>query len=998
MRLPATIFFLTACAPAFLWAGPVDFQRDVQPLFAEYCLECHGPDKAKGGLALNTREATLKELKSGDRAVVPGHLEDSALLSRLVTTDDDEVMPPKDKAKRPKPAEIETLRRWVAEGAPWGVHWAYRPIARPPVPGPGQPIDAFVRDRLAAEKIAPSPEADRFTLIKRVSYDLLGLPPTPEEVAAFVKDEAPDAYARLVDRTLASPHYGERWGRHWLDQARYADSDGYEKDSPRPDAWRYRDWVIESFNHDQPFDQFTIEQLAGDLLPNPTPEQILATAFHRQTLTNREGGVDQEQFRVEAVFDRTETTGSVWLAHTVGCARCHNHKYDQISQAEYYRLFAFFNNADEGSAKVGLSRGELNAFEIKNAAYAAKLRELQGKLANAREPLTGKIPAWEKETLTRLAAVSSKPVKAQPAEIVSVSGKGRATTFQKQADGSWLVGGKQENKDGYTMEVDLPAGLISGLQIEVLPDESLPKSGPGRAPNGNFVLTELAIRSGANTIGLHSPKADFSQKGWDVAGLIDSLPETGWGILPQVGKAHQATVQFVHPIAADQPRRVTITLAHDYTGGNHAVGRFRFQAMVGESEDSIAPANLRNLVKIGAEKWTGEDREKIVEWLGQTDPEAATAAATLASFEAGGPKQPVMDVRVIKQRKQPRETHIFHRGEFLSPTDPVTPGTLGVLPPLIARNGGAPDRLDLARWLISRENPLPARVAVNQIWMRLFGEGLVRTAADFGVRGDRPSHPELLDWLASEFVAQGWSRKTLIREIMLSETYRQSSDTRAELNDIDPRNVLLARQNRLRVEGEVVRDLHLAAAGLLSSKIGGPSVYPPMPPEIAALSYAGNFRWKTSEGADRYRRGMYTFFKRTAPYPDLMTFDCPDANVASIRRTVSNTPLQALTTLNADTFNEAARVLATRTLASAAPDDSARIVEAFQRCLVRPARKEETTLLLGLLRDARTYYSGHADDAKKMAGALAQGAVPELAAWTTVTRILLNTDEFITRE
>jgi hypothetical protein len=997
MRALLAVSLCILAAAASAGAAEIDFQSDVQPIFSEYCLECHGPDKAKGGLTLTTRAGALKELESGGHAVVPGDVAKSELIARMTTSEPDDVMPPPKKTKRPTAREIEVLKKWVASGAEWSVHWAYRPITRPQLPAGGEAnsLDAFVRAKLAEKKITPSPEADRFTLIKRVSYDLLGPPPTPEEADAFVRDSSPDAYAQLVERALASPHFGERWGRHWLDQARYADSDGYEKDSPRPDAWRYRDWVIDAFNRDMPFDQFTIEQLAGDLLPEATAEQLLATAFHRQTLTNREGGVDQEQYRVEAVFDRTETTGSVWLAHTVGCARCHTHKYDQLSQHEYYGLFSFFNNADEASAKVGSSREALAEYERKNAAQIAKLRALRAKLAAAREPLFEKLPAWERETAARLAKLGNRQPELTPLEVKSVTSAGKVP-FTQQEDGSWLAGGTQAPSDTYTIIAALPPGLISGVRLEVLPDESLPGKGPGRSPTGNFVLSEIEVRAGEMTrsapLEMHSPKADFSQKDWPITAAIDGKPDTGWAISAQFGKPHNATFHFVHPLDSAETPQITVTLSQQYPKKDHSIGRFRLVALVGESAESIVTAELKRLINLGSEKWTDEQREQVVEWLGKLDPAASAAADELAAAEASGPKPPIMDVRVLTERKQPRATRVLHRGEFLSPTDPVEPATPAILPPIVARNGGKPDRLDLARWLVGRDNPLTARVIVNQIWMRLFGEGIVRTVEDFGVRGERPTHAELLDWLASEFMDHGWSRKHLIRLIMNSATYRQRSDTRLDLLETDPRNTLLARQNRLRAEGEIVRDLHLAASGLLSGKIGGPSVYPPMPPEIASLSYAGNFKWTESKGEDRYRRGMYTFFKRTAPYPDLMTFDCPDANVASVRRTVSNTPLQALTTLNAQTFTEAARALAQRALDDPSADDTARMARVFQLCLIRPPQPRETSALLGLLNDARAYYAGHEDDAKKAA------KDAESAAWTTAARILLNTDEFITRD
>ncbi len=991
-------FFAVTFALLGFATAAIDFQQEIQPIFAEYCLECHGPDQAKGGLNLATRDGFLKSLKSGAHAVVPGQPMSSALLSRLTATDPDEVMPPQSKAKRPSAEETELLRRWVEQGAPWKPHWAYRPISRPSPPdGPEpHPIDRMVGAKLRRMNLAPSPEADRTTLIKRVYADLLGLLPSLEEVDAFVRDADPDAHTRLIERALASPHFGERWGRHWLDQARYADSDGYEKDSPRPDAWRYRDWVIQAINSDLPIDRFTIEQLAGDLLPDAAPEQILATAFHRQTLTNKEGGVDQEQYRVEAVFDRTETTGTVWLAHTVGCARCHSHKYDQLSQREYYGLFAFFNNADETNARVGTSAEALAKFEHENAAYVGKLRALEKRLASARAALSGQFSSWEKQTAARLAALEGRQAQAIPLESTSLTSRGSAT-FTKQTDGSWLVSGAQTPQDIYTLTAKLPPGLISGLRLEVLPDPSLPAQGPGRSQSGNFVLSELEARSrtGGPLLKIHSAKADYSQANWNVADAIDGQPATGWGVGGQIGKAHHATFFFTRPIDSTKAPELTVSLIQTYPGGLHAIGRFRILALTGESVESTLPAEVKRLVAIGSEKWTNEGRDTITNWLAQFDPAASSLAAELAALEASGPKPPFMDVRVLAERPHPRETRLLHRGEFLSPAEPVAPGTPAILPPLEPRPETAhqPDRLDLAHWLISPENPLPARVIANQIWMHLFGEGIVRTPADFGVRGERPSHPELLDWLATELVAHGWSRKHLIRVILTSATYRQQSNLRPDLQQTDPRNVLLARQNRLRAEGEVVRDLHLAAAGLLSRKIGGPSVFPPMPPEVAAVSYANNFRWNESKGEDRYRRGMYTFFKRTAPYPDLMTFDCPDANVASVRRNVSNTPLQALTTLNAATFSEAATALAKRLLASpAANTDAARLEQAFRLCLIRAPRPDEVSVLEELLEQSRAYYAAHEAEATQLAGTI------ETAAWSATTRILLNTDEFITRE
>jgi hypothetical protein len=988
----------------------VDFQKEIAPIFAEHCLECHGPDKVKGGLNLTTRDGILKELESGGVAVAPGKPDASELIARLLTTDEEEMMPPRKKEKRPRPEEIARLKTWVAEGASWSEHWSYVAVKRleiPEVKGASwrrNEIDAFILSGLEARGIAPSPEADRATLIKRLYYDLLGLPPTPQEVDAFLADASAGAYERVVDQALGSPHFGERWGRHWLDKARYADSDGYEKDTERPDAWRYRDWVIASLNQDQPFDQFTIEQLAGDLLPEATPEQRLATAFHRQTLTNREGGVDQEQYRVEAVFDRTETTGNVWLGLTVGCARCHTHKYDQITQREYYQLFALFNNADETTTKVGISPTALAEYEKANARHLAELKGLQERVAATRAALQEQLPEWERTMQARAAAGKDRKATLQPLTLEAAVSEGKAT-LAAQADGSWLASGAQPKHDRYALTARLPAAMVSGIRLEVLPDDSLPGKGPGRSGRGNLVLSEIEVSAGTTAVALHSPEADFSQKSWPVAHAVDGNAETGWAIAPEFGKAHWAQFQFAEPVDGTKVRELTVALAQTYPNGEHGIGRFRVVALVGESEAALAPEKIRRLVRVGSEKWTEPDREELLDWISQTNGSARAAAQALARAEAKGPKAPLMDARVMGQRvKNPRETKVLHRGEFLQPTDLVRPATLAVLPPLKARAGGEPDRLDLARWLVSRENPLTARVTVNDIWLRLFGEGLVRTPGDFGVRGERPTHPELLDWLADEFVARGWSRKGLIRTIVMSATYRQASAVRSDLREVDPQNRWLARQNRVRVEGEIVRDLHLAASGLLTPKIGGPSVYPPLPPEVAAISYAGNFKWKNSTGEDLYRRALYTFFKRTAPYPDLMVFDCPDANVAAIRRGVSNTPLQALTTLNAQTFTEAARALAERALEFPG-DDGARVAFAFRRCLGREPSSTERGHLLGLLQTARATFAGDAEATMKLTSGsgkktpvAGQPSATDLAAWMATTRIILNTDEFITRE
>ncbi len=709
---------LAVLAGAVPTAGPVDYQRQIQPILAKHCVGCHGPDKQRGSLRIDSL-AALTEGGNRGPAIAPGKATESVLLHAITGTNDVAIMPPKE--PRLSADEIALVRTWIDQGAKGPAtttvqtprssdHWAFQPIRRPPLPEIAEStapvrngIDAFIVARLRDEGLALSPEAPTTTLLRRVSLDLIGLPPTPKEIADFEaasRRDAGAAYRAAVERLLASPHYGERWGRWWLDQARYADSNGYSVDGPRT-MWPYRDWVVNALNRDLPFDRFTIEQLAGDLLPNATLDQKIATGFHRNTQINQEGGIDVEQFRVESVIDRVNTTGAVWLGLTVGCCQCHDHKYDPISQRDYYQLFAFFNGQDE--------------------------------------------PA---------------------------------------------------------LDLPLPAGM--------------PK------PNPKFKLTTL----------------------------------------------------------------------------------------------------------------------------------------------------------VLRERPAPRPTHILLGGDFTRPGASVSPKTPAVLPALEAKK---PSRLDLARWLADSKNPLTARVIVNRVWQVYFGLGLVETENDFGTQGAKPSHPELLDWLADEFRQRGWSLKDLHRLIVTSAVYRQSSKTRPELATVDPRNRLLARQNRLRLEAELIRDVGLASSGLLSQELGGPTVFPPQPPGVGAFTQVSR-PWKTSAGPDRYRRGIYTEFRRASPYPSLTVFDAPEANVTCTRRNRSNTPLQALTLLNDEAFVEIARGLAARIQREAEGDDD-RIAYGFRLCLAREPKASEQAVLRRVLKQRRTAVGGS-----------------ESAAWLSVARVLLNLDEFITRE
>ncbi len=830
------IVLFTAMSAA--WAEtPVDFGKQVEPLLRSKCVACHGPAQQISGLRLDARQAAMAGGYSGP-VIVPGKSAESKLMDRLTGAKGVMVMPP---GKPLTAAEIATIRAWIDQGANWpesappaiaatrraSSHWAFQPLRSSTVPKPKQsawvrnPIDAFVLAKLEAEHLQPSPEASKLTLLRRVHLDLTGLLPTPGEIQDFLADKRADAYERLVDRLLDSPHYGERWARPWLDRARYADSDGYEKDWMRPYAWRYRHWVIDALNRDMPFDKFTTEQLAGDLIPGAGVEQKVATGFLRMTMTNREGGVDNKQFQFENTVDRVVTLGAAWMGLTLGCTQCHDHKYDPISQKDFYQLYAFFDHVEEVEDDAPMP-GELGPYIATKDAYRAKREELlkEYRVAELQR-------AWEKELL-------------------------------------------------------------------------------------------------------HAGDHPGERTDWDLA----------WSVLITLTEGGDGEKILRTPEAKRTVRERDILTDHFLRNYHFAVG-----------QKPYAEVKFKEL---------DEKLRKLKEEFPQL-----TQAMVVVEPEPG------------------KSSHLRVRGDYRSLGIPVKPDVPAVLPPLQAEK---PSRLHLARWLMAKENPLTSRVTVNWIWAELFGRGLVKTLDDFGTRGESPTHPELLDYLAARFMDNGWSMKQIIREMVLSNTYRQASHARPELQDRDPDNALLARQARLRLPAELIRDAALRAGGLISLEVGGKSMRPPIPDGVMELGYGNRWgvAWPVSKGAEKYRRGLYIHFQRSTPYPMLMNFDAPKSNVAQCKRERSNTALQALNLLNDPVFHESAQGLAYLAIGAGA-DWSKRLETAFLHALTRPPSDSEKQKL-------ERFFAAQKQQLAR------EGIADESAAWTALASVLLNLDEFVTRE
>jgi hypothetical protein len=1142
-------FLLAAVATAMISpAGaadiPIDFNRDIRPILSNNCFFCHGPDSkerkgGKDGLRFDTPEGILADLGNGTAAVVPGKPEQSSLLKRIKSTDPDELMPPKSSGKKLSPHEIELLTAWIQQGAKYAGHWSYTKPVRPQVPTvkdaewPRGDIDRFLLARLEKEGLHPSEAADRYALIRRVSIDLTGLPPTIQEVEAFIKDSDPKAYENLVDRLLAKPTFGEHWAQMWLDLSRYADSAGYADDPPRT-IWLFRDYVIRSLNDNKPFDQFTIEQIAGDLLPNPTEDQLIATAFHRNTLTNNEGGTNDEEFRNVAVVDRVNTTMAVWMGTTINCCQCHNHKYDPISQEEYYKLFAFFNNTDDADR-----RDESPLLQIFTEAQRQQQTEWKAELARLEPTL---------KTLTpELIAAQTKWQEAFPLNLtwqglVPGSAKSQVESMTKiDETGAVHVAAGAKN-DTYSVEIPMAATTLRALRLDVLPDPALPGMGPGHA-GGNFVLTkvsavltppsgtslngqyvrielpgknkllslaEVQVFQGADNIAprgearqvsvdydgpaklaidgntnghyyegkstthtaagdnpwwevdLKSPQkidriavwnrtdgagerlanfkililnekhepiwqkeiaqpptpsaefsvnghraiefqvavADYSQPSFDAAHVLNNKdPKTmGWAIGGALGQAHSLTLVAKGSTEIPAGSTLTVSLEQQSSHTNHTLGHFRL-SVTGEprvEEWAKTPAGVIDALRTETARRSPQQVELITNHFLSIAPELDATRKQIAALQKQIGDLKPETVPIMKELAANRRvSKIQLRGNFQDLGAEVTEGTPAVFPPLpadVPRN-----RLALAKWLVDDNNPLTARVIANRYWEQLFGVGIVATSEEFGAQGDQPFHPELLDYLATELIRLKWDTKAFLKTLVLSAAYQQSSKVTAELQHRDPDNRLLARGPRFRLSAETLRDQALFVSGLLSPKMYGAPVKPPQPSIGLSAAFGSGIDWQTSAGDDKYRRGIYTTWRRSNPYPSMATFDAPNREVCTVRRGRSNTPLQALVTLNDPVYIEAAQALGRRMIA-ASGSTADRVRFGFQLALARPPRDAEVARLVSLYEQSHLQFSQNAEEARRLATDPIGPAPPmtdvtELAAWTVVGNVLLNLDE-----
>ncbi len=996
-------------APA---APVVDFVRDIRPILSDRCFTCHGPAEAgrKAGLRLDTEDGA-KKARGAHTPVIAGDPAGSEILKRVAPSNPALRMPPPYSDRKPlSEKEVALLRAWIEQGAKWQGHWSFAAPVRPAEP-PVQrqawvrnPIDRFILARLEREALSPSPEADRARLLRRVSFDLTGLPPTLQELEAFLADRSPDAYEKTVDRLLASPRFGERMAVDWLDAARYADTHGYQVD-PAKEMWPWRDWVIDAFNRNLPYDRFTIEQLAGDLLPNPTLEQKIATGFQRNNRINSETGSIAEEFHAENLVDRTSTLGTVWMGLTVGCARCHDHKYDPIPTREFYSLYAFFNSVDEaGNGGASDGRGNFKPFlrlpapelEAQLAAKDAEIKIARAELAALDRRLAAGQAAWEPRAL----AYQPKWEVLSPRDLKAENG----VTLRAMPDGSVLAGGASPPSSIYELTATTSLRNLTAFRLELLPDPSLPGGGSGRGAGGKGVVTLFEARLDGRKVDLGRITADFKSEESELNLVVrpaDQL-KRGWGINPEMNKPHYAVIETSRLQGAGAEMTFTFRIGSEYEGA--AVGRFRISATDSEYPE-VVPEETAAILRAAPAERSAKDAADLTKYFVTHPLERRVAAQELARLEAERRtiENKIPSTMVMSEMAAPRDTFVLTRGAYDKPGEKVTAAVPSFLPPMPA---DAPrNRLGLARWLVDPANPLTARVAVNRYWQMYFGTGLVKTAEDFGSQGEAPSHPELLDWLATEFIRTGWDVKAVQRLIVTSAAYRQASNVTPALRERDPENRLIARGPRVRLSAEMIRDQALLVSGLLRSKMGGPSVKPYQPEGLweQLSAFQGRKLFERSKGEDLWRRTVYSYWKRTVPPPSMSIFDAPTREACVVRRQMSSTPLQALALLNDEMYIETARKFAERIMHEGGASASGRLGWALRAATSRAATDAEVRVLEQGLNRRLAQYRADPAAAEKL---LAAGESPrdpaidavELAAYTTAASVILNLDEVITRQ
>ncbi|MFO0917847.1 MAG: PSD1 and planctomycete cytochrome C domain-containing protein [Planctomycetaceae bacterium] len=1035
MAVPAALAFVGGASAEQSLPEAIEFNRDVRPILSDNCFFCHGPDKNKreADLRLDTAEGLFGS--GGDKGnsahaagvVTPKSLAGSLLYDRITSSAPEQRMPPVDSGKELSPREMAVLKKWIEQGAPFEGHWSFQPIKRIEPPAISQAnflrngIDAFVLQTLREHGLEPSPDADKVTLVRRLYFDLLGLPPTPADVDKFVNDARPDAYEELVDRLLDSPAFGERMAVWWLDLVRYADTVGYHGDQ-NMSVFAFRDYVIRSFNENKPFDVFTREQLAGDLFPEPSTEHKIASGYNRLGMMSAEGGVQPKEYLAKYIAERVRNASGTWLGTTLGCAECHDHKFDPFTTKDFYSFEAFFADIEERGLYAGSDQNGAwgPRISLPTPAQAEETARLTAEVAAIKQNLETQTPEldaaqadWEKSVpqwtvLTPESAVSQHGV-----------------TWTRLEDGSWLATGESPATDVVTLTMTDPPAGITAFRLEVLPDDSLPKKGPGRAANGNFVLTEFAAEfqpageTVRQAIALQHATASFEQtvsaeqnpyQKWSIAAAIDrdeKGPAWGWAILDQVGKPQQAVLEASQPISGGTGSSLVIKLLQNSDHPQHTLGRFRISVTSHAPPvrvDQQPPENITALLAIARDARAEAQKNELAAHFRSISPMLEPARQKLRALEeAKSALDKTIPTMLVTNAVAPRMVRVLKRGNWMDDTgEEVQPAVPSFLPQPPTKAGQRLTRADLAEWIVAKDNPLTARVFANRQWKLFFGAGLSRKLEDLGGQGEWPSHPLLLDWLATQFIDSGWNVKQFVKLLVMSGAYRQSSLDHDKLREIDPYNRLLARQSRFRIEAEFVRDNALAVSGLLVTHLGGPSVKPYQPPGYWAYLNFPMREWQNGSGEELYRRGLYTHWQRQYLHPSLLAFDAPSREECTADRPRSNTPLQSLALLNDPTYVEAARALAERVLKDGGSSTDERLNWLFRQVLSRTAKPAEVEVLKALLEKHQREYQGEVDAAK---GFVAVGAKPvltdvppaELAAWTSVTRALLNLHETMTR-